>query len=705
MPVAEPARVPDGRAPYRGEVNDELWTAIPPELRHLRFERATVSHPAFSWGRGLGTIDLMQLPGPLGRELAWCIWRAVEEGGAIHGAYRALPNRLAAVLEDRRATHGGEIRSLMELGLADWERELAKATLRRGRSLTGLKPVYWGLRTCYRLLHIAYDTRDWWEREVWDMRIDRRIPVRSHEPPRKPSINFGLLSQPWLRRGAQWHGKVGMDTGELRWSSVRERVTGLAHFSRFLAVRGVDHPQLVSGPGQLRVIALDFLGHLRSLRCQTGPNRGEPLSDSHLVHVMGQVEQFYAWMADHRHEAADRLGDQRWRLLGDEHARLWRIGEKPVKWKAPREDRYLDDIAMSRVMAQVHRLGDPIDESGMGDEQAMRLLMLLALTGRRVSELLLLEFDPLLPLEGLAASGDDPDGAVAKLRYGQTKIDGAPDTITVDRDVVAVIRAQQEWALKRFRERADDPDATPRYLFLAATRNRHGDRPYPFATIAKKLARFSELIAVTDGQGRPVTLSETHRFRHTKATTLLNAGVPLHVVQRYLGHLSPAMTMHYARTLQATHEREFLRFKKVTADGRDLEIDPRDLYDLIELDKRTDRILPNGVCLLPPRQACDRGNACLTCDKFATDASHLDDHEQQLDRLVDLIDGRKQVFQRRTGHEMSEDNVWLEQRRREQRALERIIGALKRPELDDGEKSVRGAGVDARLGDDTTAGA
>jgi hypothetical protein len=111
------------------------------------------------------------------------------------------------------------------------------------------------------------------------------------------------------------------------------------------------------------------------------------------------------------------------------------------------------------------------------------------------------------------------------------------------------------------------------------------------------------------------------------------------------------------------------------------------------------------MCLLPPRQACDHGNACLTCDQFATDASHLDDREQQLDRLVDLIDRRKQVFQRRTGHEMSEDNVWLEQRRREQRALKRIIGTLKRPELDDGEKSVRGAGVDARLGDDTTAGA
>jgi integrase len=510
-----------------------------------------------------------------------------------------------------------------------------------------------------------------------------------------------LIEPAWLRAGAQWHGKVGMETGALRWASVHERVTGLAHFGAFLARRGIDHPQLAGSSDELRALALDFLGHLRTLRAQTGPNRGQPLSDSHLVHVMGMVEQFYAWMSDHRHEAASRLGDHRWRHLGDEHARLWRIGEKPVKWTAPREDRYLDEIAMSRVMSQVQRLGDPVPDGGLGDEQAMRILMLLALTGRRVSELLLLEFDPLLPVEGLATN-DDRDAAIAKLRYGQTKIAGAPDTILVDHDVVAVIRAQQQWALERFREHSEQPDATPRYLFLAATRNRHGTRAYPVGTPAKKLARFSALIAVSDGQGRPVMLSETHRFRHTKATTLLNAGVAIHVVQRYLGHLSPAMTMHYARTLQATHEREFLRYKKITADGRDLELDPRDLYDLIELDQRTDRILPNGVCLLPPRQACDRGNACLTCDKFATDATHLDEHHQQLGRLTDLIDTRTATFRRKTGHEMSPDNVWLQQRHREQRALQRIITALNQPQLDNTTTSVRAAGVDARLPTDTS---
>ena len=137
--------------------------------------------------------------------------------------------------------------------------------------------------------------------------------------------------------------------------------------------------------------------------------------------------------------------------------------------------------------------------------------------------------------------------------------------------------------------------------------------------------------------------------------------------------------MHYSKTLRETHEREFLRHKKITADGSDLELDPRDLFALIELDKRTDRVLPNGLCMLPPRQACNRGNACLTCDKFTTDASYLPEHEQQLAKLNELIAQRQAAFRARTGEEMSGSNVWLEQRLTEQRALETIITVLTRP--------------------------
>jgi hypothetical protein len=157
------------------------------------------------------------------------------------------------------------------------------------------------------------------------------------------------------------------------------------------------------------------------------------------------------------------------------------------------------------------------------------------------------------------------------------------------------------------------------------------------------------------------------------------------------------MTMIYAKTLASTHEAEFLRYRKVTADARELDTDPRDLYDMLQLDKRTDRILPNGWCLLPPRQLCSKGNACLTCDKFATDATFLPELTTQLTRTEQLITQRCESFRARTGQELSEDNVWLAGRRQEQDALGRIIVQLEHARLADGTmQALRGAGAAAR---------
>ena len=84
----------------------------------------------------------------------------------------------------------------------------------------------------------------------------------------------------------------------------------------------------------------------------------------------------------------------------------------------------------------------------------------------RISEICLLDRDPLLPLLPAPASSTaaaDGQAAVARLRYQQTKIDGAPDTVLVDAAVVAIIREQQEWAGRFFAGRGA-PGKTPKYL-------------------------------------------------------------------------------------------------------------------------------------------------------------------------------------------------------------------------------------------------
>lgn len=80
---------------------------------------------------------------------------------------------------------------------------------------------------------------------------------------------------------------------------------------------------------------------------------------------------------------------------------------------------------------------------------------------------------------------------------------------------------------------------------------------------------------------------------------------------------------------------------------------------MIQLDKRTDRIFPNGWCTLPPKQLCDKGNACMTCPKFVTDASHESELRRQLKETTRLIEVRQQAFVAKFGAPMEANNVWL----------------------------------------------
>ncbi|WP_328551048.1 tyrosine-type recombinase/integrase [Streptomyces sp. NBC_00358] len=219
----------------------------------------------------------------------------------------------------------------------------------------------------------------------------------------------------------------------------------------------------------------------------------------------------------------------------------------------------------------------------------------------------------------------------------------------------------------------------------------------PSTTARPRLTAFTAAIDLRDDQGHLIKISKTHTFRHTRATSLLNAGVPLHVAMRYMGHKTPTMFLHYARTLSATAEREFLRYQKVTADGRPYDRDPREMFEALALDQRTDRILPNGYCTLPPRQSCDKGNACLSCTKFVTDATFADVLQQQREQTAELIDRRLQAPTQRFGQPTTDDNIWLRGRGEEIAALDGVLLAIERIRHRDGTTTaVRGAGAPQR---------
>lgn len=690
-------------------ITERLWESLPLECRSDHFDKKSmpeiyrgavkltssgprpVKPETIPWTSC--ALNFRNLPKYMTWEIAWSIHRGIELGRFIGPDHFNSAARVLRVATTHGSKKGRTASSVLHLTPDEWLREVQYARM-RGAEL-GVSNDRRGreqIRVWQDMLAYPYHQGPWWELNVWNPLLDNRIPQREHEPSGRNLANFSWLTSSWLRDGAKLWLSAGLSTETMSWSTVLSRLDNLKWLQRHIDQRGDQGPCLTSDPHELRPFIRSFCELMLTHRISPGQiNAGQLLGKNPRRQIMTTVERFYQWMYDHRDEAA--RSHPEWAVLRPEHCALFRPEDKPRLTNKKTTDMVLDDDVVQQIAEGCDLLAKPRREGGCGDIQAFHALMLLIRTGRRLNEVLLMDFDPLIPLHNRRGNDDrNSDGQnefVARMRYQQTKIDSAqPNSIPVDSEVVTIIKAQQEVA-RSFMASMNSPGIEPRYLFLRTKDNRNGTHPYPLATMHLHLRQLTKKLAITDSVGHPVAISKTHRFRHTHATNLINAGVPLHVVMRYFGHISPEMTLHYAVTRSRTMEEEFLKYKKITRDGRTADIDGTDLYELIQLDKRADRILPNGWCTLPPKQLCDKGNACLTCSKFVTDATHGPELRRQLDSTEHLITARQDAFTAKYGSPMGDDNVWLQGRRDEINALNRILLSI----TDVTDRAVRGAGV------------
>lgn len=649
-------------------------------------------------------------PARFAQEVAWWVWLCHHEGlrRIDPAVLKWATDALAAAAAEVRDQHGRAPASITALSAAAIVRQAMVVFEKRNgrlpspgarRNLTGL------VEHLHLYLSVRTTDTDWWAYDVWDLHADPRIPQREHEPCHEQPVRIGPIAPDWLREGVRFWLRISLDAELLRWSSAVERARDMArHLGVFVTERGYTDPVLSDDPAQLRLIFTAFTEYLRSPAAAAKPEK--PLTPSAVDATQSQTQVFYTFMVDHASEAAAATGDPRWMNLTAAHTRLWGPAfrtrqanrRRELTWYSTGDLQqmlaYLDVLAADRttLVAVTHPDGKVSLIKGLGDPQAARVWLLQALTGRRASEILMLDREPLQPIPGAERppDSDDPDTFVAKLRYQQTKVDGVVPTILVEQAVINVIAEQQRWLAETY------PNLTPKYLFIGIKQNLAGRRPRPYATYNASLGKLDKLHGLTDTAGNPLRFTQTHRLRHTRATELLNDGVPIHVVQRYLGHKSPEMTLRYAATLAATAEAEFLKHKKIGAHGVDISISPSDILDMTQLSQRTDRVLPNGVCLLPPLKTCDKGNACLSCGHFATDATHIGELRDQHAKTTALIELRRQQYRDRTGRELTDDNVWIRERLRELNSLESILQRLATQETIN-NPAISGAGTARRL--------
>jgi integrase len=549
------------------------------------------------------------------------------------------------------------------------------------------------------------DDRPWWALDEWHPRCDPRIPLTAREPVANYGCSPGQIAQPWLREAVKWCLGTMLEAGALRWTTIsQERLHCLRRFDDWIT-SCLDDPIAVLGDaataGEQAAAFRRWTAEAsnRVTREQDRHRIGRPVHPRLVNDDLRAVAELFAFVATNRAEARRILGDQPWSQITQTHAVSWfaQVSRIPHRRAVLNDSHYVDDHALAQIPAALPLLGLPRDQqmtitrgdgqqlraNGLDDPQSMRMILLQILTGRRASEIRTCEFDCLSAAPGRGVGAGEGE-EVARFRYAQSKIDIAPDSILVDREVAAVIEEQQRWVRESFH------DLQPRFLFVQRTGNRRGDKPYPSGTYQWMLRELSDLVQITDSKGRPVRLSHTHRFRHTKLTRLAELGLPIHVLQRYAGHATPTMSMHYVAAREEHAEQAFLATAKLRADGTQVQFSRED-HDSLHLFNRADRFLPHGWCTLPPLQTCDKGNACLTCSVFVTDESHTKALARQLDETEQLITRSLEAFQERQGHPMPENNVWLSQRRAEQAALTRLLGVID----DHPGRAVQGGGCGA----------
>ena len=118
---------------YDAAALSRLWASVPPGMRLPRLSAGTVPghyQGGFAGGgKSRPVADLSALPGPMRREVTWCMFRIIELGGRVQ-----MPGTVMLVrrLTEITADHGaGAPCSLMDLPARAWLREIPLAVHRR----------------------------------------------------------------------------------------------------------------------------------------------------------------------------------------------------------------------------------------------------------------------------------------------------------------------------------------------------------------------------------------------------------------------------------------------------------------------------------------------------------------------------------------------------------------------------------------------
>jgi len=461
-------------------------------------------------------------------------------------------------------------------------------------------------------------------------RIVNRPPRDSKPPASSPAEHAAAIAQPDIRRDVIRYAELVSTT--LRPATAQMRIKAIRVLADWLAEH---HPDVA------RLDQLDrsrhiepFLTWSRTRPCR-GPNGGgKTVGLTVFHHDLVDLRVFFEDIAEWGWPTAPQ---RRLLFLSD----LPRLPEAMPRALTPDTDRAL--------MNTIAALDDPFARCG---------LTVLRATGMRVGELLDLELDCIVDFGA--------HGTWLRVPLGKL---GTERMVPLDPEPLALLDA---WITNRGPQRAL---AHPRdgrltdFVFVE-----HGRR---IGAHRLRVALHAAVAAaeLQDRAGNPLHVT-LHQLRHTFGTTLVNAGMNLPALMALLGHVTPEMTLRYARLASPTI-RDAYQTAMAKLSGR---------HSLFTIPAGGGRAIPSkvdwlhtemlktrvahGFCSRDPiAAACPYANICEQCDTFVPDPEQTDVLEQQRDDVRALRDD-------------ATDRGWTDEAARHGRVADSLDAHLRRLDRD-----------------------
>lgn len=494
------------------------------------------------------------------------------------------------------------IQSILELEFEKTLVQLRTWLSEYGYSQRNHSPILF--KTMYAFYLRWYDVRDEYEKEIWDL---RKLYPDSEQPKYVGNmawyLNFTFINNSKLCNMVKRFYKMRVATRCLQ--TVYKELRYLKHFIKFIQEK---HPHI----------------------------------DSFSLLARCHMEEFYIWLAGQVNQYG-KLTSQREKRYAVQYLKivfdyLQRVCDKdaPVNPLIYPEDicgaikrnpRFIPDTVFKQLQDNLYLLVPSVRNA----------VIIIMNVGMRASELLTLKEDCI---------SYDQDGS-PWIQYYMSKMH-KEHRVPTNQEVVDAVIAQCPIA-------AETPDPMKeKYLF----RNSKGLLQYQ--RIKSELRKLSNLVPITDSNGSVYYIT-FHQFRHTVGTRMINAGVPITSVQKYLGHESPEMTMVYAHIYDNTLKEDFEKviknhvFAQINTGNISDEFIKNEVNCEMEWFKHNlfKNALSNGYCLHHPKHGgCPHANVCLTCPKFTTSSTFAPVLKQQLELTEKLVeDARNRGWDRELEHQ------------------------------------------------------